>query len=154
LAVLERRYEQEVSSGISEPALAARVHEHARDWLTVELERLSFPHAHAAREAVCCLRIDGLSPGEVALRSRAPLRDLRLLVDEVEPDLRDAVIAGAVGETIGPVALGPRFDVCVIAAKTPPDLGDPRVRRRAEQLVQDERVSSAVLAQIRWVLTP
>ena len=154
LIVLERRYEKVALSDVTEAALSARIAEHAREWLTVDLERLSFERIDAAREAVCCLRIDGLSPGEVALRARVALRDLRLLVDEVEPELRDAVIAGAVGEPIGPLSVGSHFDVCVIAAKGLPELADPVVRARAERLVIGERASSAVLAHIRWVRQP
>ena len=49
----------------------------------VDLERVSFNTADAAREAICCVRDDGLTLTDVAIESRRAVRDTRDLLERI-----------------------------------------------------------------------
>ena len=103
------------------------------EWTRVDLERISFESADAAREAACCVREDGLTLSEVAIESRQPVRDTRDLLERLDPELRDVVLSAGVDELVGPVAVGSRHEVVWVVGKRPADLADPIVRARAEE---------------------
>ena len=57
---------------------------------------MSFDTADAAREAICCVRDDGLTLTDVAIESRRAVRDTRDLLERIEPELRDVVLSASI----------------------------------------------------------
>lgn len=137
-----------------ETALAQHLDRFRLEWMRVDLERLSFGTAEAAREAAWCVREDGLTLSEVAMESRQPVQDVRALLDTLEAPLRDAVLSARLEEVVGPVDVGGRFDVALVVGKGPATLADPLVRARAERSVIEAVTARAVLAHVTWVGKP
>lgn len=154
LARLEAQFDGQAQAAKTDRALTTQLARHRLEWIRVDLERLSFNVADAAREAACCVREDGLSMSDVALESRQAVRDTREILERLEPELRDAVLSASLDELIGPIAVGDRFEVALLVGKKTPALDDPLVRARAEQAVIEQLVSKAVLAHVRWVERP
>jgi hypothetical protein len=154
LAQLESAYHALVGAVTTADALASQLARYRFEWTRVDLERLSFESADAAREAACCVREDGLTLSEVAIESRQPMRDTRDLLERLDPGLRNAVLGAGVDELAGPVVVGSRHEVVWVVGKRPADLADPIVRARAESAVVDQMVARAILTQVRWAGGP
>ena len=154
LARLESAFHARARAAATADALASQLARHRLEWTRVDLERVSFETADAAREAVCCVRDDGLTLSEVAIESRQPVRDTRDLLERLEPELRDVVLGAGVDELVGPVAVGSRHEVVWVVGKRPADLADPLVRARAEAAVVDQMVARAILTHVRWAERP
>jgi hypothetical protein len=148
-AHLEVVFQDEASAALTERALTSELVRHQMDWMRIDLERLSFGSAAAAREALLCIREDGFSFDDVAQESRLPVRDSRDLLEQLEPEWRDVVLSAGVEEVLGPVGVGDRFEIALLVAKRPASLDDPLVRARAEEAVVEHLVSRAVLAHVR-----
>jgi hypothetical protein len=154
LAELESAFHTQTRVATTADALASQLARHRLEWTRVDLERVAFETADAAREAACCVRDDGLTLSEVAIESRQPVRDTRDLLERLDPTLRDAVLSAGVDELVGPVAVGARHEVVWVVGKRPADLADPIVRARAETAVIDQKVAQAILTRVRWAERP
>jgi hypothetical protein len=99
---------------------------------------------------VCCVREDGLSLIEVAMESGRAIRDTRVLLESLDPELQDAVLSAGVDQLVGPIAVDAGYEVVWVAGKATADLSDPLVRARAEAAVVQQVVSRAVLSHVRW----
>ena len=154
LARLESTFEAQKRAIVTPEALAALVARHRLDWMRVDLERLVFDSADAAREAAWCVREDGVTLSDVAIESRLQLHDSRELLERLEPELRDVVLGAGSDRLIGPVQVGSRYEVGWVVAKTPPDLADPLVYARAAEAVVEHMVGNAVRSHVHWVDRP
>jgi hypothetical protein len=151
LAAMQARFEIAAAAATTERALAIEVGRHLIDWTRVDLERLSFSDADAAREAALCIREDGLSMSDVAFETRQMVRDTRDLLERIEPELRDLVLSADLESLVGPVVVGDRHELAWMIGRAPGTLADPLVRGRAEQAVVDRLVSKAILTHVRWL---
>jgi hypothetical protein len=154
LAQLESAFHARVGAATTADALASQLARHRFEWTRVDLERISFESADAAREAACCVREDGLTLSEVAIASRRPVRDTRDLLERLDAELRNAVLGAGVDELAGPVVVGSRHEVVWVVGKRRADLSDPIVRARAERAVVDQMVARAILTHVRWADGP
>jgi hypothetical protein len=135
----------------TEQMLSLQVSRNRLDWMRVDLERLSFKDESAAREAIFCIKEDGLSLEDVALDSHQTVRDDAQILERLEPELRDAVLSASVDEVIGPTLIGDRYEIAMLVGKKAADLGDSLVRARAEEAVVENLISKAILSHVRWV---
>jgi hypothetical protein len=150
LAQIESTFQARIGAASTASALASQLARHRFEWTRVDLERMSFESADAAREAACCVREDGLTLSEVAIESRQPVRDTRDLLERLEPELRHAVLGADVDELVGSLEVGSRHEVAWVVGKRPGDLADPIVRARAEEAVVDQMVARAIRTHVRW----
>ena len=123
------------------------------DWIRVEYCSASFPTESMAREAVLCVRTDGLALDEVAAEAGTTLRRANRWLEEVDRELRERLLAGRAGELLGPVRDNGGYLVHRIEAKRLPTLDDPDVRRRAEASALRNAVAAAVNDRVRWEVT-
>ncbi len=154
LAGLESAFCARARAAATGHAIASQLARHRFEWTRVDLERVSFATADAAREAVCCVRDDGLTLTDVAIESRCAVRDTRDLAEGIDPELRDAVLCAGVDELVGPIAVGSHHEVVCVVDRRPADLADPLVRARAEAAVVDQMIARAILAHVRWAERP
>lgn len=152
LVVLESEYQAAARRALGPQALATQLARHRLDWLRIDLERLSFDDEHAAREAALCIREDGLSLSEVAAESGAAIVDTRAVIADLPTELRDPALSARVDALIGPIAVGERFEIALVAGKANGELSDVLVRDRAEQAVMAQLVSRAMLAHVAWAI--
>ena len=154
LAAVDAGYLGATRGALTEAALSRQLDRCRLEWMRIDLERLSFGTAEAAREAAWCVREDGLTLSDVAIESRQPVQDVRTLLDELDEPLRAAVLSAGVDDVVGPVDVGGRYDVVVVVGKTPATLGDALVRERAQHAVVEALTTKAVLSNVTWVDTP
>ena len=105
-------------------------------WMRFELDILSLPTEAAAREAVLCVREDGLTLYDVAALSHCSVTRRTFVLADVHPEHRDRLLAAEPGQIVGPLAgdrRGQHLEVSVLVSRTPATLADPAVASRARE---------------------
>jgi hypothetical protein len=118
-------------------------------WMQLEMDTISFAAEPAAREAVLCVREDGLTLYDVSRLSHRPINRISVFLDDLDPSRRDQLLTAEPGHVLGPVAVGDRFDVTSLVRRIPPVLSDPRVAERARQTVLENAVRRAARDHVR-----
>lgn len=125
---------RELADQLTTPAaLAAIVDTHRVDWTRLTLDTLSLATEHAAREAILCVKVDGLSLYEVGALARQPVRRSSLFLEDSPPDQRPTLLAADAGQILGPMASEGRFVVSRVEDRVEPALEDERVAERARR---------------------
>jgi hypothetical protein len=123
--------------------LNAIVESNRLEWMRIELDTVSFAFEAAAREAMLCIREDGLSLHDVAALSRRRVARSSVVLEDVDPEYRDRLLAAEPGRVLGPLAVDGHFDVTTLLCRTTPSLGDPVVAARARQALVDISIQHA-----------
>ena len=118
----------------------------------LELERVEFDSADAARQAHLRVRGDGLSLEEVAREARLPVARLEVLAEDLPEEQRQKLLGAAVGEVPEPAPSGGVFHLCRVVLRAEPTLADAPVRGRIERRILDAHFSDAVGGDIRWFI--
>jgi hypothetical protein len=105
------------------------------EWMRLEMETVSFPSETAAREAILCVREDGLSLYDVAALSHRMVSQTTIALEDVHPQHRDQLLAAEPGRVLGPLAVDGRFDVTALISRATPALTDPTVAARARRRI-------------------
>lgn len=119
------------------------------EWVAVDLDAMSFATEDAAREAVLCVREDGLSLHDVAGLSRVAIRRTSVFLEDVPKDHRDRLVSASPGQVLGPLAVDGHFEVTAVVGRTLPSLDDARVAARARQAAIDRAVEHAARALVK-----
>jgi hypothetical protein len=118
------------------------------EWIRLELDTVSFPNETAAREAILCVREDGLSLSEVAALSHRAVERTTMALEDIDPRHRDLLLAAEPGRVLGPLAVEDRFDIATLVCRTVPALSDPAVATRARQTLLDGALQHAARAHV------
>jgi hypothetical protein len=114
------------------------------EWMRLELETVSFPMETAAREAILCVREDGLTLYDVAALSRRAVGRRAVALVDIDPEHRDRLLAADPGRVVGPLAVGDHFEVTALVSRSPATLADPAVATRARQTLVDLTIQRAI----------
>jgi hypothetical protein len=150
LACLEVGFRRFRDATLSARALADRVSLHRLDWIRFSCRALALPNSQAAREAAMCLREDGAGLADVAAMARAPLRETRFCVDELDAGLREHFLGARPGELLGPMPMRGEFVLFEVVDKVVPSQDDPEIRRRAEDSVMRSAVRDEIHQRVTW----
>ncbi len=142
------RFRHEVLAG--DDAIQKELELHRLDWVQLDLAALTFSHDEAAREAIACIRDDGLSPEDTAAMAGTSVRRLRLQLDAVEQALGAQLAAATAGDVLGPLDWLGGPTAVLVADKRMPSLDDPDTRRRAEDAAVRRAVERAIDERVRW----
>jgi len=107
----------------------------------LEAEVIELESPDAAREALFCIREDGMSMEEVAAEGRYPYRRTAFLQEDVPSELQQKFLSVAVGDVLGPLARGDGFELYRITKKLEPQLDDPSVQQRIDQRLVERHFS-------------
>lgn len=107
----------------------------------LEAEVIELDSADAAREALFCIREDGMSMEEVAAEGRYPYRRTAFLQENVPSEFQQKFLSVAVGDLLDPLARGDGFELYRIIRKVEPRLDDPSVRQRIDQRLAERHFS-------------
>jgi hypothetical protein len=98
-----------------------------------EIELMELESHDAAKEALFCVREDGMSMEEVANEGRYPYRRADICLEELPADAQQKYLSISPGHVLGPLAHGDGFELCRIIKKIEPRLEDPTVKSRVDQ---------------------
>jgi hypothetical protein len=100
-----------------------------------ETELIELESRDAAKEALFCVREDGMSMEEVAAEGRYPYRCVSFLQEDIPEDLQQKFLSVAPGEVLEPIPRGDSFELHRITKKIEPQADDPAVLDRVENRI-------------------
>ena len=106
-----------------------------------ETEVIELESHDAAREALFCVREDGVSMEEVAAEGRYPYRRADFVLEDLPIDAQHRFLTIAAGDVLEPMARGDGFELCRIMKKIEPHSDDPSVKSRIDQRLLDRHFS-------------
>ena len=102
-----------------------------------ETEMIEVESLDAAREALFCVREDGMSMEEVATEGGYPYRRADFILEDLPVDAQHRFLSVSAGEVLKPLAHGDGFELCRILKKIEPQPDDPNVKSRIDQRLLD-----------------
>jgi hypothetical protein len=147
---IERAFHQAADAVATPGELHAVLETRQIDWTHLTFESLSLSTEHAAREALLCLTVDGMSLDDVSLLARQAVTRTAGFLEDLPADWRVAMLSAETGRPIGPLPSGGRFGISVVTGHAPPELGDPRVEERARRAAVAGASERAAQALVRW----
>jgi hypothetical protein len=106
-----------------------------------EIEVIELESHDAAKEALNCVREDGMSMEEVATEERYPYRRADLLLEDLPVDAQQKYLSVSPGDLLEPMPHGDGFELCRIIKKVEPRLEDPTIQSRVDQRLLDQYFS-------------
>ena len=106
-----------------------------------EAEVIEVESLDAAREALLCIKQDGMSMEEVSAEARYPYRDITFRHEDVPADLQQKFWSVSAGDVLDPLRRGDGFELYRITQKTEPDLTDAIVQERIDQRLLEHHFS-------------
>jgi hypothetical protein len=106
-----------------------------------EVELIELESQNAAREALFCVREDGMSLEEVATEWRYPYRLANFLLEDVPAEVQQKYLSVSQGDLLEPMPRSDGFALCRIIKKVEPRLEDPTVKLRVDQRLLDHYFS-------------
>ena len=106
-----------------------------------ETEVIELESHDAAKEALFCVREDGMSMEEVATEGLYPYRRADFLLEDLPADAQQKYLSVSEGDLLEPMARGDGFEVCRVIRKVEPRLEDPTVKLRIDQRLLNQYFS-------------
>jgi hypothetical protein len=106
-----------------------------------EIELIEFESRDAAKEALFCVREDGMPMEEVATEGRYPYRRADFLLGDLPANAQQKYFSGSPGDVLEPTPHGDGFELCRIIKKVEPRIEDPSVKSRVDQRLLDQYFS-------------
>jgi hypothetical protein len=131
-------------------ALKTQIQSRALDWVRIDSQVLTFARADAAREALALLRQDGFTATEVAGIAHASLEHRIDYIEDVEEDLKAALIGSKKGDIFGPLEKGDGWLVVVVNDKVGASLDDTEVLNRAEASIVERAIQRETDERVVW----
>ena len=107
-----------------------------------EIELIELESRDAAREALFCVREDGMSMEEVATDGRYPYRRANFLLEDLPADAQQKYLSVSEGELLEPMPHNDGFELCRVIKKVEPLLEDPTVKLRIDQRLLNQYFSN------------
>ena len=123
---------------------------HVLDWLRFETAELEVASEDAAREALLCVRVDGLTLAEVGVEVGHKLARRARTFAETDDVLSSQLAAAQPGDLVGPVAVEGSFVIAQLLAKTRPSADDPAMVERARAELFAAAVSRHTAGRVTW----
>lgn len=106
-----------------------------------EAELIQLESRDAAREALFCVREDGMSMEEVASVGRYPYRQVSFLQEDIPTDLQQKLLSVSPRDVLEPIARADGFEVYRITKKVEPQPDDPVVQARIDRRLLERHFS-------------
>ncbi len=150
LARIDEEHTAFVERAFTPEAAAKALELRNSDWVRLRYTALEFPQAAMASEAAFLLRDDGLSPAEVAGRAGVPLLEREAFLEDVEPELTEALLSAPTGELVGPLPVRNGFSLLRVDEKVAPTLADPVIQGRLQKEVPRTALEREVRNRVQW----
>lgn len=150
LDTLESTFQDWCRQLASDSAVRKAIASHHLDWIRIESQWATFATAAAAREALMCVRVDGMDLADVSGVAGTSVEERRLLLEELEPAMRDRLVAATDGELLGPLPSPAGFTVVAVTRKTLPSPDDATIVQRAKASVVSDAIRQELASRVRW----
>ncbi len=147
---LQAAYETCCMNLITPEGIGNQVKSHHLDWIRLDCRYLLFPNEGMAREALLCLREDGLSVEQVAQSAASEVHADVLYLDEIDRELWNPFLAAREGDLVGPIRWNDQFALFLIREKILPSIDDLEIRRRSEETLLTAIIDQEIAKRVTW----
>jgi hypothetical protein len=130
--------------------VAALIERNRLDWIRVDAEVAIFRNDDTAREAIQCVKADGMGLADVAKAAKATTNRISARLDELTADVRTRLLPAVPGEVLGPVRDDEGSAVYVVNDKILPATDDPAIVAMARDRLIDATVQRALEDHVTW----
>ena len=109
-----------------------------------EAEVIEVESLDAAKEALFCIREDGMSMEEVASEARYPHRRISFRHEDVPAEWQQKFWSVTAGDLLEPLPRGDSFELYRITHKSEPDLSDATVQERIDEHLLEQHFAELV----------
>lgn len=139
---------------ITPRAVADQIAAHHLEWIRVAYQTLIYPAEAMAREALLCVREDGMDFADLAAATTvADLREDERWIGEVTGPIHAALLGARAGEVIGPFSIDGRHGLIRLTDKCLPSAEDDQVRSLAETAALQRALSNELQTRVHWLTT-
>lgn len=147
---MEARYRQKLELLLHQKAREREVASLRLPLTKFDLETMELDSLDAAREALLCVRDDGMTMGEVADEGRYPYRHAEILLEDLPEDLQQKFLSVSAGDILEPISRGDGFHLCRVIDKAEPNTDDEAVRERADRRILERYFSELTAKHVQW----
>jgi len=134
-------------------AIRRHVAQHGLDWVRVECAELTFAGEGAAREAMLCLRVDGVPVARLAERIGITIRSGSHFVGDLDERAAPLAASVAIGDPLGPFPHDGGWLVLVVERRLPPSAQDPELVDRATSAIVRAACERVKAGRVRELAT-
>jgi hypothetical protein len=139
---------------ITPRAVADQISAHHLEWIRVAYQTLIYPAEAMAREALLCVREDGMDFTDLAAATTvADLREDERWIGEVTGPVHAALLGARAGEVIGPFSIDGGHGLIRLTDKCLPSAEDEQVRSKAETAALQRALSNELQTRVHWLTT-
>ena len=109
-----------------------------------ETEMIELESYDAAKEALLCVREDGMSMEEVASEGRYAYRPVNFVLEDISLEAQQRFLWASPGQVLKPIQRSDGFELYRIVSKIEPRLEDSRVKSRIDQRLLNRHFSELV----------
>jgi hypothetical protein len=147
----EAAFQETRKALLSEETLRDELKVNGQRLTRFDVEILELECADAVREALLCLRDDGLAASTLAEECRYPYRREELYLEDLSDELQRRFLCAAAGDVLE-VKRGDCFELCRIEEKAEANLDSEAVRNRLERRILQRHFSELTAKHIRWLV--
>jgi hypothetical protein len=118
-----------------------------------EAEIIELDSRDAAKEALFCIRHDGMSMEEIASEGRYPYRQISFLQENATAELQQKLLSVRSGDVLEPIPRGDGFELLYVKKKIEPQADDPVVQTRIDQKLLERHFSELASAYVKPLLS-
>ena len=134
---------------LPERDVARAIAERRSAWTRLDYEQLVLRSEPEAREAVMCVREDGLDLNAIGALAAARPAAVHAIAEDA-PDVAERLLAAAPGDALDPMPARGGFGVIVLRSRRPPRPADPAIAARARRALAAERAARRLAGRVRW----
>ncbi|HUF31181.1 MAG TPA: hypothetical protein VMM77_11075 [Gemmatimonadaceae bacterium] len=152
LARLELSLRDFRTAVVTPRAVADQISSHHLDWIRVTYQTLIYPAESMAREALLCVREDGMDfPDLAASTAVGDLRYEEHWIGEMSGPLHAGLLGARAGEVLGPFPINGGHALLRLTDKRLPSPEDEQVRSRAETAALQRALSNELQSRVHWL---
>ncbi len=134
----------------AEEDLARYIAAHHADWQRFGWQEATFAIEPAAREALMCIREDGMTLAEIATAAQAHSVSRSGRLTELDGDIRTILLATEIGAVSGPHASVNGFRLVHVTDRRAPDVADAECRELARSELVHESLARRLAGRVKW----
>jgi hypothetical protein len=150
VGVLDRARARFDAEAFGEQDIAQRIAARHADWQRVRWQEVSFASEPAAREALLCVREDGMTLSDAAALANVEIVSRSERLAGLARERAAILLAGDAGTISGPHTGRDGFELVNVIERTSPTPDDPECRELARSELVGEALARGAAGRVKW----
>lgn len=150
LQQIEAAYERYRSKTVTPEGITNQVRLRQLDWTRLDCVYMFLSNYDVAREALFCMREDGMTPDEVAKNAKTEVQTDVFYLDQIDAELWNPLLAAKKGDVVGPLRWKDQWALLLLRDKILPSIDSAQVRQRAEETLLSIFIEREIAKRVTW----